>query len=63
MNNFLIINQKRVIAFGIILIVLGVVFAYIKWGEEPEETIAGVLCGLGFGLTIIGLGIQKPKKL
>ena len=61
MNKFLIRNKKNVIAFGLVLVVLGAIFAYLKWGDEPEETIAGVLCGLGFGLTVIGLGIQKPR--
>ena len=26
-------------------------------------TISGVLCGLGFGITIIGFGIKKPEKI
>lgn len=55
-------NRKNITIIGLVLLVIGIVFAYIKWGVEPEETIAGVFCGLGFGMSVFGLGIQKPKN-
>ncbi|MGJ8761272.1 MULTISPECIES: hypothetical protein [unclassified Polaribacter] len=64
MKNFLYIHRKKVPLIGISLILIGALLAYLQWGKEPGETISGVFCGLGFGLTIIGLGgIKKPDKL
>jgi len=47
--------------WGICLLIFGATLAYLKWGTEPLETVAGVFCGLGFGLTIASLGMKKPK--
>ncbi len=33
--------------------------AFIFWGVEPQETIAGVLCGIGFSVTIFYLSLKK----
>lgn len=60
MNNLLYIHRKKIPFIGVFLFILGVILAYLKWGIEPQETIAGVLCGLGLSLTIIGFGIKKP---
>lgn len=62
MNHFLYNNRKKITFLGILFIIIGAVLAYLKWGIEPEETIAGVFCGLGFGLTILSLGMKKPEK-
>ena len=62
MNAYLYKNKLKITLLGVFSIITGTVLAYLKWGIEPEETIAGVFCGLGFGLTIIGLGLQKTKE-
>lgn len=51
-------NKKIVLSTGSIFLLFGVLLAYNKWGLEPEETIAGVLCGLGLSLTILSFGIK-----
>ena len=63
MNSFLYNHRKKIPFFGILLLISGILLAYLKWGFETEETISGVLCGLGFGITIIGFGIKKPEKI
>ena len=62
MNKLLVKNKKTVIAIGILFCIVGVLLAYLKWGIEPEETIAGFLCGIGFSITILGLGIKKEQN-
>ncbi|MEO9572363.1 MAG: hypothetical protein ABJH82_11010 [Polaribacter sp.] len=63
MNSFFYNHRKKIPFVGVFLLILGIIVAYFKWGFEPEETIAGVLCGLGLSLTIIGFGIKKPTKI
>lgn len=59
MNLYFYNNRRKILFVGVLLIIIGVVIAYSKWGIEPEETIAGVLCGLGFGIAIISLSLKK----
>jgi hypothetical protein len=62
MSQFLYKNKKAILLLGILLLLCGVVLAFSKWGIEPEETVAGFLCGLGFGVALISFGIKNPKK-
>lgn len=55
-------NRKKILILGIILILSGASLAFLKWGIEPEETIAGFLVGLGFGIFLISIGSKKPKN-
>lgn len=55
--------RKEIILIGILLTISGAFLAYFKWGIEPQETIAGALCGVGFSLIIFTLGVKKPKEL
>ncbi|WP_088324221.1 hypothetical protein [Polaribacter tangerinus] len=59
---FLAKNSKIINFIGLLLIVLGAVISYFNWNVEPEETIGGFCCGLGFGLLIIGLTANEKTK-
>lgn len=51
-------NKKVVLIIGAVFLISGAILAYYKWGIEPEETISGILCGLGLSLTILSFGIK-----
>lgn len=53
MGSFLHKNRNTILGFGLLLIIIGIVMAYFYWGIEPQETIAGVFCGVGFSISII----------
>ncbi len=59
MNLYFYNNRKKILFIGVFLFLIGVVLAYLKWGFEPEETIAGVFCGLGFGISLLSFSLKK----
>lgn len=59
MNSFFYKNRKKTLALGVVLLLSGVYLAFQKWGIEPQETLAGVLCGLGLGIVVISLSIKR----
>ncbi|APZ45670.1 hypothetical protein BW723_04870 [Polaribacter reichenbachii] len=52
-------HRKKFLVFGILSLISGVLLAFLKWGIEPEETIAGTLCGVGLPIIIISLSSKK----
>jgi len=50
------------LVLGILLLLCGSIIGILKWGIEPEETIAGFLCGLGLGVIIISFA-QKTDHI
>ncbi len=60
-NPFLYKNRSRLLAIGVLLILSGLILAFKKWRIEPEETIAGFLCGAGMGLVVVSLGLKSPN--
>jgi len=63
MNQFLYKNKKKITFLGILFLISGLFLAYLKWGIEPQETIAGFLCGLGFGISVLGFGLKNPENI
>lgn len=59
MGVYLFKKRKSILLLGIFLISIGLLLAYFKRGTEPEETIAGALCGLGFGVSIFSFARKK----
>ncbi|MFD2529767.1 MULTISPECIES: hypothetical protein [Polaribacter] len=59
MNLFFYNNRKKIRAFSILLLLLGAILAFLNWGIEPEETIAGFLVGLGFGILLLSFNLKK----
>lgn len=59
MNLFFYRNRKKIQAFSILLLLLGAILAFLNWGIEPEETIAGFLVGLGFGILLLSFNLKK----
>jgi hypothetical protein len=60
---FLYKNRTKLLSLGV-LSILSRAFLEIKNREvEPEETIAGFLCGLGLGITLISVSIKNQKNL
>jgi hypothetical protein len=62
MNIFLFKNRKIILVLGILLLLCGSIIGILKWGIEPEKTIAGFLCGLGLGVIIISFA-QKTDHI
>ncbi|WP_188372976.1 hypothetical protein [Winogradskyella haliclonae] len=60
MNHFLYNNKTLLIAVCILIIVSGVILAYVQYNIEPWETIGGFLCGIGLGLLLIFISLKKP---
>lgn len=58
MNLFFYKNRKKIIILGISLILFGAILAYLKWGIEPEETIAGVFFGVGLSISIFAFSLK-----
>lgn len=60
----IIYNHRAKVKYSsILLFVIGIVITYFYYDTEPQETIGGFLCGLGFGLFLIYLAINQPQKL
>lgn len=59
MKRFLYSNRNLVLALAVLLIVAGALTGYIYYGTEPQETIGGFLCGLGFGVLLIYFSIKN----
>ncbi len=59
MKLFFYRNRKKIQILSILLLVFGAILAYLNWGIEPEETIAGFLVGLGFGILLLSLNLKK----
>jgi|TARA_B110000977_G_scaffold99592_1_gene130751 CHASE3 domain sensor protein len=47
------ITRKLIACIGVLLIIIGVFISYSYWNIEPQETIGGFLCGLGFGVLLL----------
>jgi hypothetical protein len=60
MNNKIYKNRKSILVISIILFTIGLLIAYYNWGTEPNETIGGVFCGLGLGISLISFSLKKP---
>ena len=58
MNLFFYKNRKKIIILGISLILFGAILAYLKWGIEPEETIAGVFSGVGLSISVFAFSLK-----
>ncbi|MCG1035055.1 hypothetical protein [Polaribacter sargassicola] len=56
-------NRKKLVLIGFLLTFFGALLAYLKWGIEPEETIAGFLCGIGASLILFSFGLKKTKDV
>jgi hypothetical protein len=61
MQENLYLHRKLIAVFCAMLLISGIIMAYFYWGIEPQETIAGALCGLGFGGFILFISLKKPK--
>ncbi|GAB7255770.1 hypothetical protein [Polaribacter sp. OB-PA-B3] len=59
MKLFFYRNRKKIQILSILLLVFGAILAYLNWGIEPQETIAGFLVGLGFGILLLSLNLKK----
>jgi len=49
-----------IFCFGIVFF-LGIIMAYFYWNIEPQETIAGILCGIGISGFLLSFSLKKPK--
>ena len=61
MNEKIYNNRKKILIIAILITLTGIGLSFLKWGIEPEETIAGFLCGLGVFTLIFSLGLKKPN--
>ena len=52
-------NRKLLRIISIIILILGGIMAYNFWGTEPQETISGVLCGIGVSFLVIFSSLKK----
>ncbi|MHB0754861.1 hypothetical protein [Polaribacter sp. M15] len=59
MNAFFSKNRKLILAIAILLLIIGAVMAFVFWGIEPQETIAGTFCGIGLSIAIFSLSLKK----
>ncbi|MEE4000067.1 hypothetical protein V1T75_06920 [Tenacibaculum sp. FZY0031] len=55
-------NKKVVLLIGISIITIGGIMGFYTYGNEPEETISGIVSGIGFGVTFITLTLKSPNK-
>lgn len=62
MNDKIYKNRKKILTVATLITIAGVVLSFLKWGVEPEETIAGFLCGLGVFTIIFSLGIKNSNQ-
>ena len=53
MKRFLYRNRNGVLSLAILMLLGGAYTGYIYYGTEPNETIGGFICGLGFGVLLI----------
>jgi uncharacterized membrane protein len=59
MNEKTYTNRKTLFFIGITLLIIGGFAAFNFWVFEPQETISGVLCGIGFSILPIAFGLKK----
>tara|TARA_R110002051_G_scaffold283373_1_gene345180 strand:+ start:676 stop:855 length:180 start_codon:yes stop_codon:yes gene_type:complete len=59
MKRFLYKNRNIVFGLALLLIISGAYLGYIFYGTEPQETIGGFLCGIGFGILLIYFSIKN----
>jgi uncharacterized membrane protein len=59
MNEKTYTNRKTLFFIGITLLIIGGFAAFNFWSFEPQETISGVLCGIGFSSVLISFGLKK----
>ncbi|WP_405610356.1 hypothetical protein [Polaribacter sp. Asnod1-A03] len=52
-------NRKKLMLLGFLLLFFGALLTYLKWGIEPQETIAGLLCGIGLSLIIFPFSLKN----
>ena len=46
-------SKRLVIYTGATLLISGGFTGELYWGEEPQDTIVGLLCGLGISLILL----------
>lgn len=54
-------SKRLVIYTGVTLLISGGFTGYLYWGEEPQESIGGFLCGLGVSLILLSNVTLKKK--
>ena len=54
-------SKRLVIYTGVSLLISGGFTGYLYWGEEPQESIGGFLCGLGVSLILLSNVTLKKK--
>ena len=59
MNEKTYTNRKTLFFIGITLLIIGGFAAFNFWSFEPQETISGVLCGIGFSFVLVSFGLKK----
>lgn len=59
MNLYFYNNCKKIILICVILLLTGSILAFLKLEIEPQETIAGVFCGLGVSMILFPLSQKK----
>ena len=54
-------SKRLVIYTGVTLLISGGFTGYLYWGQEPQESIGGFLCGLGVSLILLSNVTLKKK--
>jgi hypothetical protein len=55
--------RTQAIVFCVLIIFIGGILGYLKYGIEPFETIGGFLCGLGLILLLVAIFSKKKKRV
>ena len=54
-------SKRLVIYTGVTLLISGGFTGYLYWGEEPQESIGGLLCGTGLSILLFYIISKKTN--